>query len=112
MLAGRDGGNCSGWSMAATIEVFWGDEPDEKSELDFLDQLEEDFARRDISATILVNFYTHRSSRQIDFLVVTRNHVCAVELKSYSGVLVGGTNGPWSARSPDGTLNVIERRNP
>ena len=98
--------------MVATIEVFWGDEPDEKSERDFLEQLKEDLARRKISATILANFYTHGSSRQIDFLVVTGNHICAVELKNYGGVLVGGTNGPWSTARPDGTLDEIERQNP
>jgi Nuclease-related domain len=89
-----------------------GRRPDERSERDFLAQLKEDLVRRNISATILANFYTHGSSRQIDFLVVTRNRACQVELKSYSGVLVGGTNGPWSTRRPDGTLEVIERQNP
>lgn len=98
--------------MAAAIEVFWGDEPDEQSERDFLAQLEEDLARRNISATILANFYAYGSSRQVDFLVVTGNHACHVELKSYSGVLVGGTNGPWSTRRYDGTLEVIDRKNP
>jgi len=98
--------------VAATFEVFWGDGPDEQSERDFLAQLKEDLARRDISATILANFYTYGSSRQIDFLVVTGNHACPVELKNYGGVLVGGTNGPWSTRRPDGTLDVIDRQNP
>ncbi len=98
--------------MAATIEVFWGDEPDEQSERDFLAQLKEDLALRNVSATILANFYAYRSSRQIDFLVVTGNHACPVELKNYSGVLVGGTNGPWLTRRPEGTLDVIDRQNP
>lgn len=98
--------------MAATIEVFWGDEPDEQSERDFLTQLKEDLARRNVSATILANFYAYRSSRQIDFLIVTGNHACLVELKNYGGVLVGGTNGPWSTRRPDRTLEVIDRQNP
>ena len=98
--------------MTATVEVFWGDEPDEQSERDFLAQLKEDLAKRNISATILANFYTYGSSRQIDFLVVTGNHACPVELKHYSGILGGSTNGPWSTRRPDGTLEVIERQNP
>jgi hypothetical protein len=37
----------------AIIEVFWGDEPDEQSERDFLAQLKEDLARRNVSATLL-----------------------------------------------------------
>jgi hypothetical protein len=89
----------------ATIEVFWGDEPDEQSERDFLSQLKDDLARRNISATILANFYTYRSSRQIDFLVVTRNHACSVELKNYRGVLGGGTNG----RGQPASLTAIVR---
>jgi hypothetical protein len=96
----------------ATIEVFWGDEPDEQSERNFLAQLKEDLAGRNASATILANFYAYRSSRQIDFLVVTGNHACPVELKNYSGVLVGGTNGLWSTRRSDGTLQIIDRQNP
>jgi hypothetical protein len=98
--------------MAATIEVFWGDEPDEQSERSFLAQLKEDLARRGISATVLANFYTKSRSRQVDFLVVTANHACPVELKNYTGILIGGENGSWSARRPDGTLEVIERQNP
>lgn len=98
--------------MTSAIEVFWGGEPDEQSERDFLAQLKEDLARSNLSATILANFYTYGSSRQIDFLVVTGNHACLVELKHYCGILVGNTNGPWSTRQPDGTLEVIERQNP
>ncbi len=96
----------------ATIEVFWGDRPDEQSERDFLAQLKEDLARRNISATILANFHTYSRSRQVDFVIVTENHACVVELKNYAGVLTGGENGPWSKRLPDGTLEVIDRQNP
>src|SRR5258708_13272493 len=96
----------------ATIEVFWGDEPDEQSERDFLAQLKEDLASRNISATILANFYTNTRSRQIDFLIATENHACVVELKNYAGVLIGGENGQWSKRLPDGTLEVLDPQNP
>jgi hypothetical protein len=98
--------------MVTTLEAFWGDEPDEQSERDFLAQLKEDLAQRDISATILANFYTKSRSRQVDFLVVTANHVCPVELKNYMGPLIGGENGPWSKRLRDGRLEVINRQNP
>jgi|HubBroStandDraft_1064217.scaffolds.fasta_scaffold08079_3 hypothetical protein len=51
-------------------------------------------------------------TRQVDFLIVTANHACVVELKNYSGVLIGGENGQWSKRLPDGGLEVIDRQNP
>ena len=47
----------------------------------FLDQLKADLSRA--SAIVLANFYTTSRSRQVDFLVVTGNHVCHVELKNY-----------------------------
>lgn len=93
------------------IEVFWGGEPRVRSEVNFLTQLQADLQRRQISATILANFFTG-SARQVDFLIITNNHVCHVELKGYSGVLVGGANGPWSTRKPDGALEEIDRQNP
>ena len=52
------------------------------------------------------------SSRQVDFFIITETHACHVELKHYPPLLVGGTNGSWSARRPDGTLEEIDRRNP
>src|SRR5690348_18168384 len=99
-------------SMRATIEVFWNGEPEVRSEREFLTQLKADLASRNVSATILANFYTYRSSRQVDFLVITDNHVCHVELKNYRGILTGTTNGPWSSRRPDGTLETIDHQNP
>lgn len=98
--------------MKAVIEVFWGAEPEVGSEKEFLAQLKADLKRHDFSATILANFFTNSSSRQIDFLVVTDNHACHVELKGYDGVLVGAANGPWSMRRDDGALEVIDRQNP
>ena len=98
--------------MNATIEIFWGDAPREKSETDFLNQLVADLKNSGISATILANYFTTCSSRQVDFLVITERHVCHVELKHYPPILVGGTNGPWSARRSDGTLEEIDRQNP
>jgi hypothetical protein len=95
-----------------TVEVFWGEEPSVRSEVQFLDQLKADLTSCGTSAIILANFFTHRSSRQIDFLVVTDNHVSHVELKNYTAPLVGHTNGPWSSRRPDGSLEIIDRQNP
>ncbi len=78
------------------IEVFWGDEPGEQSERDFLAQLKDDLSSRNVSATILANFHTYRASRQVDFLVIRRT----MSARS------------WSTRLPDGTLEVIDRQNP
>src|ERR1700680_5146939 len=98
--------------MSATIEIFWGEPPRERSETDFLNQLVADLKSSGTSATILVNYFTISSSRQIDFLVITERHVCHVELKNYPSFLAGGTNGPWSVRRPDGTTEEIDRQNP
>jgi len=98
--------------MTADIKVFWGEPPAERSEAEFLAQLREDLARRGIPAVILANYFTVSSSRQVDFFVITKTHACHVELKRYPPLLVGGTNGLWSARRADGTLEEIDRRNP
>lgn len=98
--------------MTADIKVFWGEPPAEQSEAEFLAQLREDLARRGIPAVILANYFTARSSRQVDFFVITETHACHVELKRYPPFLVGGTNGPWSARRGDGALEEIDRQNP
>ena len=44
--------------MEPAIEVFWGDEPEIRSERDFLARLKADLQSYNISATILANFYT------------------------------------------------------
>jgi hypothetical protein len=98
--------------MTAEIKVFWGEPPTERSEAEFLAQLREDLARRGISAIILANYFTASSSRQVDFFIITETHACHVELKRYPPLLVGGTNGPWSADRGDGTLEEIDRGNP
>lgn len=95
-----------------TIETFWGEEPRIRSEVQFLDQLKADLDSCGIAATILVNFFTKSSLRQIDFLVITDRHVCHVELKNYTDPLVGYINGLWSSRRADGSLKVIDRQNP
>jgi len=98
--------------MTADIKVFWGGPPAERSEAEFLAQLKEDLTRRGISAIILANYFTASSSRQVDFFIITETHACHVELKRYPPLLIGGTNGPWHARRPDGTLEEIDRGNP
>ncbi|WP_337824685.1 NERD domain-containing protein [Amycolatopsis sp. A1MSW2902] len=94
------------------MEVFWGDRPNVGSELRFLEQLTADLESSGTHAIVLANFFTERASRQIDFLVITDVHVCHVELKNYSGQLVGHANGLWSSRRADGVLEEIDRQNP
>ena len=70
--------------MGTAVEVFWGNKPEVRSEREFLSQLVSDLKSCNLSATILANFFTQSKSRQVDFLIVTDNHVCHVELKNYS----------------------------
>lgn len=99
--------------MNPTFDVFWNAKPDVASELAFLKQLKADLARAGVPATIFANYFTKTRPRQVDFLVVTDEHVCHVELKGYTGVLHGGTNGPWSVVKRDGAVEVLEdRQNP
>ncbi len=98
--------------MTVDIKVFWGEPSAERSEAEFLVQLREDLMRRGIPAVILANYFTVSSSRQVDFFIITETHACHVELKRYPALLIGGTNGPWSARRADGTLEEIDRQNP
>jgi hypothetical protein len=98
--------------MKPTIEVYWNEKPTVGSEIRFLEQIKKDLSRRNISALIFANFHTLSKYRQVDFVIITQQHVAHVELKAYQGVLVGGVNGSWSVRRPDGTLVDIERENP
>ena len=99
--------------METSIEVFWGEPPRERSEIEFLDQLKADLKKAQASPlsslltiSLLVRHgkLTFWSSRE-----TTRLHV---ELKNYPPLLVGTTNGPWSVRRPDDTLEEIDRQNP
>ena len=48
----------------------------------------------------------------MDFLIVTADHLCHIELKHYPQPLVGSENGPWKARQADGSLQEISGQNP
>lgn len=98
--------------MTKKVSIYWGGVPSEKSETKFLSKIKADLEILDVSAFIFANFYTRNNSRQVDFLIITDNHVCHVELKSYSGVLIGGTNGQWFVKQKDGFQVLIDRNNP
>ena len=95
----------------ASVEVFWGDEPEHQSEREFLAQLRANFEDRQLDALILANF--HIGGLQFDFLIVQPgDRLCHVELKHYPQPLVGGENGPWKARQADGSLQDLQGTNP
>lgn len=48
--------------MTADIRVFWGGPPAERSEAEFLAQLKDDLARREIPAIVLANYFAGSSS--------------------------------------------------
>ncbi|MFX0199614.1 MAG: NERD domain-containing protein [Candidatus Hodarchaeota archaeon] len=99
-------------NMSETL-LFIGDLIQESSEIDFLSQLGEDLIKRDKRALIFANFLAGRRRQQIDFLVITSNCACVVELKNYNTPVFGQVNGPWELRRPDGTLiRRLGNRNP
>jgi hypothetical protein len=96
----------------ASVDVFWGDEPEHQSEREFLARLRADLEDRQLDAVILANFYLG-SGVQLDCLVVRPgDSLCHIELKYYPQPLVGGENGPWKARQADGSLQDIQGQNP
>jgi Nuclease-related domain len=97
-------------SMRSSVEIFWSDEPENQFEKRFLAQLKADLEARKISTTILANFSTKTTARQIDFFVFTADHARHVELKNLVEPLVGERNGPWSSQQPDGSWRLIERQ--
>ena len=53
--------------MGTAIEVFWGDEPEVRSEREFLSQLVSDLKSCNLAATILANFFTKRNRGRSTF---------------------------------------------
>jgi hypothetical protein len=94
----------------ASVDVFWGGEPEHQSEREFLARLRADLEDRQLDALVLANFYLS-GGLQVDCLVVTPDHLCHIELKRYPQPLVGGENGPWKARRADGSLQEIPGQN-
>src|SRR5206468_5712095 len=61
---------------------------------------------------ILANFFPPRNPHQIDFLVITPQGVCHVELKKLTAPVRGGINGPWWLLMPDGSRRRLDAKNP
>jgi hypothetical protein len=94
-------------------DFFLGAPLQEPSEIQFLNILCANLEKRNAHAIIFANFYAGRFKQQIDFLVITPNCACVVELKNYNVPVFGEINGPWELRNVDGTLiKELRGRNP
>jgi hypothetical protein len=98
--------------MKPTIDLFIGSPIEIESERDFLGKLSAELLARGISALVFANFFPLKNPHQIDFLVVTARCACHVELKRLTAPVIGGLNGCWSLRHPDGSLSPLEAKNP
>lgn len=98
--------------MKPTIDIFCGSPIEIDSEKDFLGPLSADLSACGERALILGNFFPPPNPLQIDFLVVTARCACHVELKKLTAPVVGGVNGPWSLKQPNGTTVKLEIKNP
>ncbi len=95
------------------IAVFYGNPLKELSEIQFLDTLRKDLLERQEDTLIFANFFAGRLKLQIDFVIITSNCACVVELKNYNVSVFGQINGPWELREANGTLiNQLGERNP
>lgn len=100
-------------NLEPDISLFVGDPLQVPSEIEFIDRLRSDLQKRNENAIIFANFYAGRFKQQVDFLIITPNCACVVELKNYKAPLYGQVNGPWELRKGDGTLlENLGERNP
>src|SRR5688572_10099253 len=98
--------------MNTTIDLFIGSPIELDSEKDFLGKLTADLTAQGESSLVFANFFPRKVPLQIDFLVVTAHCACHVELKKLTAPVIGGVNGRWSLRHPDGSLSPLEAKNP
>lgn len=97
------------------ILVYSGGSPGHSSEKVFLERLHKDLSGKNVEALIFATFYAGQGEkkREIDFLVVTHNCACVVELKNYTTVVCGEYNGPWELKMPDGSsIKKLDEKNP
>ena len=81
------------------VEVYLGNPITVASEARFLARLRHDLVEIGVSARILANLHLGAADRQIDFVVITVDHVVQIELKVFSGPIVRGPkNGRWTVR--------------
>lgn len=92
------------------VRIYIGEEITVRSEIDAIAQFDSDLRKSGIGALILANFEVE--GRQIDFIVVTKYQATMLELKSFTGKVVGGMNGPWILRDYDGIEKEYAGKNP
>ncbi len=81
------------------VEVYLGNQITVASEARFLSRLRRDLVKLGVSARILANLHLGADDLQLDFVVITDNHVAQVELKMFPGPIVSGPkNGRWTVR--------------
>lgn len=93
------------------VEVYYGDPPTDRTEIEFLARLTADLERSGTNAVILANF-TAGNARQIDAVVAIEKAACVVEIKGYLRSAKGDVNGPWTQTLPDGGERSLGERNP
>jgi hypothetical protein len=93
------------------VELFLGDPVDDPGERRVLSRLRADLEGRGVAARIFANFVAGRLQRQIDLLVVTKNRMAQIEVKTADPrfPIIGGVNGPWLKRLPDSPPEPLGR---
>ncbi|CDO91639.1 hypothetical protein AWC29_11430 [Mycobacterium triplex] len=91
------------------ITVFYGDQPAHAHERRAINVVRNELARRNMPATLLVNFAVARGARQIDLLIVSDQRCMNVELKHVDPTLplIATPNGPWRQRLPEGAERMV-----
>ena len=65
------------------IELFLGAPLQEPSEIQFFKEFTTSLEKHNTHAIVFANFYAGRLKQQVDFMVITPNCACVVELKSF-----------------------------
>ena len=94
------------------VTVFYGEQPVHPHERRAVNVVRRELARRNISATLLVNFtVVANGGRQIDLVIITDQRYLIVELKCLDSTLplIATPNGPWRQQLPDGTVRELDR---
>lgn len=98
-------------TTTAEVTAYYGDQPAYDHERRAISAIRAELERRNIPATLLINFTVSGGSRQIDLVIVTATRVINVELKHLDPTLplLAPRNGPWRQLLDDGTDHDFER---
>jgi hypothetical protein len=98
--------------MKPTIDFYIGAPLEIESEKAFFSALCTGLSAHGEPAVVFANFFTPKSAYQIDFFVATTKRAFHIELKNYTAPVLGGCNGPWQLRMPNGHLHQLDVKNP